>query len=180
MFPTLIDLGTHDLPLLGETRLALPTYGLLFAAGALLAWWWFMRRARTLGAPDDRLFNLSFYSLLAGIIGAKLMLVVIEWRTYILHPENILGTLRSAGVLAGGVVAGAAVFTLYARRHGLPLLPLLDAAVAPLALGQAAGRLGPGRGQIGAVPIQGAHRQNAPAVAAQIVAQAARLVVAEP
>ena len=48
MFPTLIDFGTHDLPLLGETHLFLPTYGLLFASGTVLAWWWFTVRARGL------------------------------------------------------------------------------------------------------------------------------------
>ena len=31
MFPLLIDFGTYDLPLVGETHLFLPTYGVLFA-----------------------------------------------------------------------------------------------------------------------------------------------------
>ena len=35
-----------ELPLLGEVRL--PVYGMLFATGVLVAWWWFTRRARTL------------------------------------------------------------------------------------------------------------------------------------
>lgn len=142
MFPTLIDLGTHDLPLLGEQHLFLPTYGFLFALGVVLAWVWFMRRAKGMGLPEDRLFNLTFYSVLAGILGAKLLLIVVDWRTYVANPVEIFGTLRSAGVLMGGVLAGTLTFVFYCRRYGLPLWPLADAISAPLVLAQAMGRLG--------------------------------------
>ena len=142
MFPVLIDLGTHDLPLLGETHLALPTYGVLFAAGAILAWWWFMRRGRALDVPEEQLFNLAFYSLLGGIVGAKLALIAVDWRFYSQNPAELLGVLRSAGVLMGGVAGGIAVFVFYCLRTGLPLHRLGDAVAAPLALGQSIGRLG--------------------------------------
>ena len=142
MFPTLIDFGTHDLPLLGEQHLFLPTYGFLFALGVVAAWIWFMRRAKGLDLPEDRLFNLTFYSVLAGILGAKLLLIVVDWRTYLAHPLEILGTLRSAGVLMGGVLAGALTFVYYCRRYDLPLWKLADAIAAPLVLAQAMGRLG--------------------------------------
>jgi len=142
MFPILIDLGTHDLPLLGEQHLFLPTYGFLFALGVVVAWVWFMRRARGMGLPEDRLFNLSFYSVLAGIVGAKLLLILVDWRVYLENPAEILGTIRSAGVLMGGVAAAALTWTFYCRRFGLPLFPLADAVAAPLVLAQAMGRLG--------------------------------------
>lgn len=142
MFPILVDFGTWDLPLIGEKHLFLPTYGFLFASAVLLAWWWFTRRAKRLGIPEETVFNLTFFSLLAGILGAKLMLVLVDWRFYLAHPGEILGTIRTAGVLAGGVVLGALAFVLYARRKGLPILALGDAIVAPLALAQGIGRLG--------------------------------------
>ncbi len=142
MFPTLVDLGTYQLPVLGETHLFLPTYGVLFATAALLCGWWFLRRGKQLGQPEDQLFNLLFYTLLAGILGAKLTLVALDWRDYLEHPRLLLGTLRSAGVLIGGMIAGGVVFGLYARRRGLPGFRLLDAIAAPLALAQSIGRLG--------------------------------------
>lgn len=142
MHPILIDFGTHDLPLLGPTHLFLPMYGVLFATATLLAWWWFLRRARALGVNPERAFNLTFYGLLAGLLGAKLTLLLLEWRHYLAHPADILMSIRSAGVLLGGVAAGTLVFVLYARRQGLPLLALADAVAAPLALAQSVGRLG--------------------------------------
>jgi phosphatidylglycerol:prolipoprotein diacylglycerol transferase len=140
--PILIDLGVRDLPLLGPTHLYLPTYGALFAAAALVAWWWFLRRTRSLGVDPERAFNLSFYGLLGGLLGAKLTLLAVEWRHYAAHPEDLLGSLRSAGVLMGGVAVGALAFVLYALRHRMPLFSLGDAIAAPLALAQSVGRLG--------------------------------------
>lgn len=142
MFPIVIDLGRIELPLVGEVQLALPSYGLLFAVAALLAGFWFLRRARALGIPDDLIYNLCFYALLAGILGAKVALVLLDLHYYLANPAELLGTLRSAGVLIGGVVAGGIAFILYCRHHGLPLFTLGDAVAAPLALGQSVGRLG--------------------------------------
>jgi phosphatidylglycerol:prolipoprotein diacylglycerol transferase len=142
MHPILLDLGTHDLPLFGMTHLFLPTYGLLFALGVVVGWWWFLRRAVRLGVDPDRAFNLTFYSLVAGLVGAKAALVIVEWRYYLAHPPEILSTLRSAGVLMGGILVGSAVFVLYVFRQRLPLHRLGDAIAAPLALSQAIGRVG--------------------------------------
>ena len=142
MRPLLIDLGLVDLPLLGPTHLFLPTYGVLFALGVTLAWIWFGRRARSLGFADEKIFNLTFYSLLGGIIGAKVLLVLVDWRDYVADPALLLGTIRTAGVLVGGVAGGALVFVIYARRNGLPLIRLADAVVAPLMLAQSLGRFG--------------------------------------
>ena len=138
MFPRLID---FDVEFRG-VELFLPSYGILFAGGALIAWWWFVRRGRSLDVPEEQLFNLSFYTLLAGIVGAKLTLVIVDWEDYLHHPELLLGTIRSAGVVIGGIVAGSLAFTFYALRNKMPLHRLGDAIAAPLVLAQALGRLG--------------------------------------
>lgn len=138
MFPRLIDFGVE----FRGVELFLPSYGLLFASGALLAWWWFVRRGRSLGVPEEQLFNLSFYTLLAGILGAKLTLVIVDWEAYLEHPALLLGTIRSAGVVIGGIFAGSLAFTFFAHRNGMPLHRLGDAIAAPLVFAQALGRLG--------------------------------------
>jgi phosphatidylglycerol---prolipoprotein diacylglyceryl transferase len=142
MHPILIDFGSFDLPYFGTTHLFLPTYGVLFAAGAMLAWWWFVRRARTLGLPQEPVFNLAFYALIGGLLGAKLTLIAIDLPYYLANPGQIIGTIRSAGVLMGGVLLGALAFIYYAWKQKLPLFTLGDAIAAPLALAQGIGRLG--------------------------------------
>lgn len=49
MHPYLIDLGFVHLPLLGEVRLALPTYGFLVATGVLIAWVVFLKKSGARG-----------------------------------------------------------------------------------------------------------------------------------
>ena len=142
MHPILIDFGTFDLPWFGSTHLFLPTYGVIFALGALLAWGWFVARAKKLALPQEPVFNLAFYTLLGGLVGAKQTLIVVELPYYLANPAEILGTIRSAGVLMGGLFIGAATFVLYARKHRLPIPELADAIVAPVALAQGIGRLG--------------------------------------
>lgn len=141
MFPDLIDLGVRELPVFGETHLFLPTYGVLFAVAVVTAWLWFTKRARSLQVREETLFNLTFYTLLAGILGAKLLLVALDFRFYWNNPGEWLGVLRSGGVLLGGVVAGVATFIGYAHWKGLSVWRLLDAMAAPLILAQGIGRL---------------------------------------
>jgi len=140
--PYLLDWGTRELPFVGPVRLAVPTYGVIFAMALVGAWWWFARRVARLGLSEERVWRAAFAALLVGIVGAKLGLVWVEWRAYLANPVAILGTVRSAGVLLFGVGSGSLAFYLYARKHGLPFWRLADAAAAPVAAAQAAGRLG--------------------------------------
>src|SRR5262249_52156853 len=114
----------------------------VFALGALSAWWWFLRRAAALGLPAEPAFNLAFYTLLGGLLGAKVTLVLVDLRYYLDHPREILGTIPRPRVLMGGALAGVTVFILYARARALPILALGDAIVGPLALAQGIGRIG--------------------------------------
>ncbi|MBZ5638528.1 MAG: prolipoprotein diacylglyceryl transferase [Acidobacteriia bacterium] len=195
MHPILVDFGTHVLPLLGTTHLFLPTYGFLFALGVVAGWWWFLRRATRLGVDPDRAFNLTFYTLLGGLLGAKVSLLIVDWRYYLERPREILSTFRSAGVLMGGILVGAAVFVLYALRQRLPLHRLGDAIAAPLAVSQAVGRIGcfsagccwgvPARGVFGALTFTDplAHERTGvplgiPLFPTQLVEMAADLLLA--
>ena len=146
MFPH-FDFGTIPLPWGGEFEFQLPLYGLMFALSAVLAWIWFMARGRKLGIAEEHLFNLCFYALLGGIVGAKALLIILDWRAYFSGSPgdifwNLFGTLRSAGVLIGGIILGSLAFIAYSRKHKLPLFVLADAMAAPLVMAQAIGRLG--------------------------------------
>ncbi len=134
MFPVLFRWGPFTLH----------TYGVLVATGVLLGLWLARRQAARGGLDPDRVWNLGTYMVLAGLVGAKLWLLLADWHYYAAHPREIFtfGTLLSAGVYYGGFLAALAVAVFYAVRHGLRFLPLADVYAAPLALGHAIGRLG--------------------------------------
>jgi len=132
MHPILIDFGP----------LELPTYGVMLAAAFLLALWLMGRLARREGIDAEHVSNLWVTMLLAGLLGAKLTLYLVEWRMYWENPAAFLSTWRSAGVYYGGFVAAAVTAALYLRRHTLPLGKVADLVAPALALGQSVGRWG--------------------------------------
>ncbi len=137
MHPVLFDL---HLGRLGQFTVG--TYGLFYALGFLLALRLAVAYARREGIETARIVDLGILTLLAGFIGAKVLLYLLDLRTYLAEPMRMLKDLRSAGVFYGGFALAALVAFLYVRHHRLPLGRVADLLAPPLALGQAIGRLG--------------------------------------
>ena len=142
MHPILIDFGWREVPLLGRTHIYLGTYGVLFALAALAGWFVWMSVARRDGLAVDRIVDIGFYALFTGIIGSKVGLVLTDPGYFLASPAALLWTLRAAGVLLVGVVAGVATVALTSRRAGIPFWAVLDSMAPSLALAQAIGRIG--------------------------------------
>lgn len=121
-----------------------PTYGVLVAAGFLLGLWVASRLARARGADPERIVNLGVYCALAGLVGAKALMIALEWDYYRARPGEILSlaTLQAGGVFQGGLLAALLVGWLYLRRHRMPFLVTADILAPGIAAGHALGRLG--------------------------------------
>src|SRR5579863_5289898 len=133
MFPEVFHIGGFFLP----------TYGLLVAVAFLTALWITGRLARQSGLNRENVLNLGIYCALAGIVGAKLLMIALDpairdnWREIF-----SLATLQAAGIFYGGLMAALATAFYYMRRHALPALKTADAFAPGLALGHSIGRLG--------------------------------------
>ena len=134
MFPKLIDTGSFFLP----------TYGVMVAIAFLVAIWLTGRLAAKAGLKSESVTNLAIYCALAGMAGAKLLMFVFDWRTYLLHPSEIftISTLQAAGVYQGGLSLAIVFAIFYMRRTGLPGLATADVFAPGLAIGHAIGRIG--------------------------------------
>jgi phosphatidylglycerol:prolipoprotein diacylglycerol transferase len=137
MHPVLFELSLG-----GWGRFTVGTYGLFYAVGFLLALRLAVFYARRDGIEAGRIIDLGIVALLAGFIGAKLLLYAIDLRYYLSHPIEMLHSLRSAGVFYGGLGLAVAASLIYVRRHRLPLGKVADLAAPALSLGQGIGRLG--------------------------------------
>ncbi|MGH9536020.1 MAG: prolipoprotein diacylglyceryl transferase [Terriglobales bacterium] len=122
----------------------LHTYGLLVAIGYLTGIFVATRAARRLGLNPDAIFNLAVYLAIGAIIGAKLFLVLQDWRFYLHDPRALvsLDFLESGGIFYGGLIVALLVLVWYVRRQRLNWLAVGDAVVPGLALGHAIGRGG--------------------------------------
>ncbi len=134
MFPRLFHIGNFSLP----------TYGLLVATGVLIGLWISVRNSEKQGINGDHAWNLGILVVLAGILGAKLLLIVNEWSYYSANPREIfnLRTLQSGGVFSGGLIGALLMAAWYMRRRHMPPLRTCDAFAPGLAFGHVLGRFG--------------------------------------
>ena len=167
MFPILFRL-----PIPGFGPITIHTYGVLLVVAFLVAITVARKQARREGVEPDRVVDMAVYAILGGLVGAKLLLLVVDWDFYTrqfssiredgggtvgaaLSPYiggfgEILGTiarmsmslLQAGGVFYGGMVAALAVGLWYVRRHGMPTWRVADAVAPGAAVAHAFGRVG--------------------------------------
>lgn len=134
MHPILFRIGSFSLP----------TYGLLLALGLLAGLYVAMRLGRREGMNSDRVLDLSVWLIVAGLIGAKIYMILTGWMTAPLHLSDIfsLSTLEAGGGFYGGFIGAALVAVWYVKHHRLPFFKVFDAFAPAVAIGQAIGRVG--------------------------------------
>ena len=130
-------------PLLFEVgRFPVYTYGVLLAAAYLTGLWFAVRRARARRLDADRVMDLGIWVIAGALVGAKLLLLVVDFSYYSQHPAELLGIFRVGGVFYGGLILAVIVAVWYMRRAKLPLWPTMDAFAPGIALGHVVGRMG--------------------------------------
>jgi len=134
VFPHLFHIGSF----------AVPTYGFMAAVGMVCGLAVVFRLARFRGLDPDQMWNLAGVAAFSGIIGSKLLLLLLDWRDYVADPGRIfsIATLQSGGVFSGGLLLALACVWWYVRRHKLSYLSVADVFAPGVALGHAFGRIG--------------------------------------
>jgi phosphatidylglycerol---prolipoprotein diacylglyceryl transferase len=142
MFPRLFTLPAFTLWHWHIGPLTLHTYGVLLALAFLAGLWVVSREAKKAGLDATVITDMAVYVLIGGLVGAKLLLLLVEWSYYVKHPGEIWGLLQSGGVFYGGLLGAFPVAWWFARRHHLDGWKTADVLAPGVAIGQAIGRLG--------------------------------------
>ncbi|MBW8860993.1 MAG: prolipoprotein diacylglyceryl transferase [Acidobacteria bacterium] len=132
MYPRLFEAGP----------ITVYTYGVLLAAAYLLGLQLARVRAKARGLDANRVLDLGIYIIIAALIGAKLLLLVTDFRTFSSNPRELLTLARSGGVFYGGLILAVAVALVYIRKIGLPLWTTCDVFAPGIAVGHVVGRFG--------------------------------------
>jgi phosphatidylglycerol:prolipoprotein diacylglycerol transferase len=142
MLPRLFTLPAFEV--LGRTigPLTLHTYGVLLALAFLAGLWVVSVQAKKAGLDATVITDMAVYVLIGGLIGAKLLLLLIEWSYYSKHLGEIWGLLQSGGVFYGGLLGAFPVAWWFARRHDMDGWQTADVLAPGVAIGQSIGRLG--------------------------------------
>ncbi len=123
------------------------SYGALVAVGFLLAVTLAARTAdrwpaslRAMNAKQ--VADVSWIALLGGILGARLLYIVLNWKIYWHAPGELIAIWHGGLIWYGGFLGGFAAAFLYLRAQRVPFLRAFDQFVPFLALGHAIGRIG--------------------------------------
>ena len=129
MYPLLLELGVFNIY----------TYGVLLAAAYIIGLKYATRRARARGLNANRVMDLGIYIIISALVGAKLLLIVVDFDHF---RQDSLTILRSGGVFYGGFLLAVGVAFWFVRRHKMPVWTTCDAFAPGIVLGQAVGRIG--------------------------------------
>jgi phosphatidylglycerol:prolipoprotein diacylglycerol transferase len=133
MYPELFRIGNFPIN----------TYGVFLAVAFLCAILIAVRLARREGLPAERIYDLSLWMLLAGLVGSKFLMLFTE-PEYRDNPALLLSLdfLRSGGVFYGGLLGAVLAGYFLMRRYKLPWWKTADACAPGIAVANFFGRQG--------------------------------------
>lgn len=127
----------------------IPTYSAIGISGILLGWLFAIRHGVTLGKDKDDCTFLYMYGIFGGIIGAKLLPILMNLPAIITHigelftdPEAFAISWLGGLVFYGGLIGGILGALLYCRIYHLHLTDFLTAVIPAVPLMHAVGRIG--------------------------------------
>ncbi len=118
-------------------------YGLLLALGVLLGYLVVRPAWRARGRSVAELEQLVLWLMVAGLIGARLVdVLVFEWGYFSQHLSEVWHIWQGGLAWHGGLGGAAVAAWWWCRKHKLSFYEVGDMLVPGLALGQAVGRWG--------------------------------------
>lgn len=132
MLPVLITVGSFRLY----------SFGILVALGFIVAMAYCRREALRQGYDPQIIVDLTFWLALAGLAGARLMFVAVNWEHFSQNPGDILRIWQGGLVWYGGLLFAFAVGVLLMRRWQLPVWVTSDLIAPAVMLGLSVGRIG--------------------------------------
>lgn len=131
MYPVLLSIG----------KFKLYSFGSFIALGTLAAGYFLYWAAKVRKLPTAPLFDLVLYTLLGGLIGARI-------GYYLLYQEQFQNLWQIIYFWQGGLAAlpglltGFAVFLFTLRRENMPVWPMIDIGAIAFLIGWAIGKFG--------------------------------------
>ncbi len=117
-------------------------YGILIAAGILLAMVFAMTQCKKFGIIADKLMNAALGGVIGGIIGARAYYVIFTWDQYKDDLSSIFKTWEGGMAIYGGLIGGLVVGLLVAKISKIRIRPALDITSMGFLIGQSIGRWG--------------------------------------
>jgi len=118
------------------------SYGFFVALGIIIATYFAKGHAKIQGIPAAKIVDLVFWMIVAGLIGGRIVYVILNFDEYLNQPFEILKIYKGGLVFHGGFVFALISTLIFIKRNKLPSLKTLDIIAVYVPLAHAFGRIG--------------------------------------
>ena len=117
-------------------------YSVLILLGVSLGIFLIIKEGKRFSLSKDDLFNLAFYTIVIGILGARLYYVIFNFNLYKDNLLDIFKVWEGGLAIHGGIIVGIITIIFYTHHKNMPLIKILDICAPALILAQSIGRWG--------------------------------------
>ena len=117
-------------------------YSVLIATGIIIGLYLLMKEASKQNISKDTIIDIAFYTIIWGIIGARIYYVIFNIKPYLSNPISILYVWEGGLAIYGAIIAGFITLVYQTKKKNIALGKLTDMIVPSLILAQAIGRWG--------------------------------------
>lgn len=117
-------------------------YSVLILVAFFVAYFFIQKEAKRFNVKNDFVFNMLFWALIFGVIGARIYYVIFDWASFKDNPIEIFKVWNGGLAIHGGIIAGLITLIIYTKKYKFRTIRYLDFCVVGLILAQAIGRWG--------------------------------------
>ena len=117
-------------------------YSVLILVAIFIAISMLIREGKRFNIPKDFLFNMAFWVIIFGIIGARIYYCIFNFSLYKDNVFDIFKIWEGGLAIHGGLIAGFITLLVYTKKYNVNTIKITDMASIPLLLAQAIGRWG--------------------------------------
>jgi phosphatidylglycerol:prolipoprotein diacylglycerol transferase len=118
------------------------TFGVMMVLAFTAAMWLAKSRAPRFGVDGSKIMDASFWMLVAGVFGARIVFILQELPYYLKHTDELF-SFRFEGLTSfGGLIFGLLALILWAKKEKLPLQTTFDIVAPAFLVGHIFGRIG--------------------------------------
>lgn len=117
-------------------------YSLCILLGVIVAYILITREGKKQGLTKEFTSDLIFYTLIIGILGARVYYCVFNLDYYIANPSEILKIYNGGLAIHGGVIAGLVFVYFYTKKKNVSFIKILDIVAPAVIIAQSFGRWG--------------------------------------
>ena len=117
-------------------------YSLCILLGVIVAYILITREGKKQGLPKEFISDLIFYTLIIGILGARVYYCVFNLDYYLANPSEILKIYNGGLAIHGGVIAGFIFVYFYTKKKNVSFIRILDIVAPAVIIAQSFGRWG--------------------------------------